>query len=59
MESSDEARITLYDLTGKSVYSEFTRSKNNLIDVSELNSGLYILNVIQNNTSYNQRVIIK
>ncbi len=49
--------ITIYDLLGKQVMSEVLTG--NRLDVSSLNSGIYLLKVSQNNASVVKRLIIK
>ena len=52
--------ITIYNLTGQLVYSETNaNNKNKTIDLSRLNSGIYLLNISNNNNSYTYRIIKK
>ena len=52
--------ITIYNLTGQLVYSETNaNNKNKTIDLSGLNSGIYLLNISNNNNSYTYRIIKK
>jgi hypothetical protein len=46
---SENSRVTLTDLTGKTVKS-FARSDQSLFDISDLPDGLYILNIWNGNT---------
>ena len=52
--------ITIYNLAGQLVYSETnSNNKNETIDLSRLNSGIYLLNISNNNNSYTYRIIKK
>ena len=52
--------ITIYNLAGQLVYSETnSNDKNETIDLSGLNSGIYLLNISNNNNSYTYRIIKK
>ena len=52
--------ITIYNLAGQLVYSETnSNNKNETIDLSGLNSGIYLLNISNNNNSYTYRIIKK
>jgi hypothetical protein len=47
-------KATIYDLSGRQVK---TVSNPNNIDVSDLNSGMYILNTTLNDLSFNQKFV--
>ena len=50
----DNFKATIYDLSGRQVK---TVSNPNNIDVSDLNSGMYILNTTLNDLSFNQKFV--
>lgn len=50
--------VSLYNLLGKKVYSN-NNWNNELINVSNINSGVYILNIRADNRSLNKKVIIE
>lgn len=52
-----ERTIDIYDLLGKLVY--FKTTKKNLIDVSTLKSGIYIIKVYEQGSSATRKLIIK
>jgi hypothetical protein len=59
---SDNAEILnviAYDVLGKQVLSSTTLTNNQALNVSELKSGIYILQISQNNTSISKKLIIK
>jgi len=43
------SNITITDLTGRKLYNVQNTSNTNLIDVSELNNGIYLVNIMQQN----------
>ncbi len=49
--------ITVSDILGKTVFSQSVNVKNNSIDVSNLNKGIYILSWNIGNKKYNQKII--
>ena len=53
--------ITLYDLNGKLItqVNEDDNEHNAKLNVSSLNSGIYVLKVETDNNQYNQKVIIE
>jgi hypothetical protein len=58
--SADGAIITITDLNGKVLYNDILRSTTNRLDFGgKLNSGLYIVKVINGNEQYNGKLIVK
>ena len=58
--SIEGAKITITDLSGKVVYDAVLRSTTNSLDFGgKLNSGLYIVKVINGNEQYNAKLIIR
>lgn len=51
--------IQIYDITGKLVYSQGQLTKNNEMDLSFLNKGIYIAKMTNENTQQTKKVIIK
>jgi len=55
-----EARnITLFSVVGEKVESKSTTGLNTSFDVSELPSGVYMIQVLSNNSTITQRVIVR
>ena len=54
-------KIEITDLTGKTIYSnQYSLNTNHLeIDLSEQNAGIYIINLSNNEKSYNYKVVLK
>ena len=50
--------VSVYDLTGKLLLSERIKS-NSTIDLSKYNTGAYIVEVLNNNKIYTEKVILK
>ena len=50
--------VSVYDIAGKLLYSELINS-NSTIDLSEYKSGAYIVEILNNNNTYTERVILK
>ncbi|PQV47893.1 putative secreted protein (Por secretion system target) [Jejuia pallidilutea] len=57
LKSSDIVQMHLYDAQGRTVLSRVLKTKNTIIDISHLNAGIYILNVMMNNTIITNRII--
>lgn len=55
--SNEATFVSVYNVLGEKVISETL--KNNCLDVSNLNTGIYILNVFQNKTSVSKKLVIK
>lgn len=53
-----KAQIQLFNLVGQLVYNE-TATTNTTINVSDLQNGIYMLKVIQNNKVYTSKVVVK
>src|SRR5690606_27331008 len=51
--------LEVYDITGKLVYTQNQVQNNSRIDLSFLNSGMYIAKVMDNNNSHSQKIVIK
>jgi hypothetical protein len=50
-------QVQVYDVLGKMVKSETL--SNNTLDVSNLNTGLYILKITQNQNSVTKKLVIR
>ncbi|MBI9038173.1 MAG: T9SS type A sorting domain-containing protein [Bacteroidales bacterium] len=55
----NEFNVEIASLNGCSVISQRNFTSSNVIDVSKLSSGIYILSIIDGNTKINKIVIIK
>lgn len=55
--NSDKIQIAVYDILGKQVKNETLL--NNTLNVSNLNTGVYIVKIIQNNASTTKKLVIK
>lgn len=51
--------VSVYDSTGSIILKNTTTSANNTLDISSLNSGIYILKVQGLRTSYQEKLIVK
>ena len=47
--NQSDCNITITDLTGRKLYNVQNTSNTNLIDVSELSNGIYLVNIMQQN----------
>ena len=54
----NEARFTMMDLSGKIVKSGFIAT-NSTIEISELNQGMYLLELTQENKTWSPQIVIK
>jgi hypothetical protein len=59
--NNEEVFIQIFDVLGKNVFEETKKINNSIfnIDTSELSSGIYFLNVNQNDKSYRSKFIIE
>lgn len=57
--SSDTKKVTLYSLIGRKVFSEKFDGTQKLIDVSTVNTGVYILKVVENNKISTRKLVIR
>ena len=57
--NSDDRTAIIYDLTGKEVFQIGLENKSNTLDLSQLQKGIYFLNIIGVNTSTTQKIIKK
>jgi hypothetical protein len=55
--SADAMQVQVYDVLGKVVKNE--PLSNNMLDVSNLNTGLYIVKITQNQNSVTKKLVIK
>ena len=51
--------ISIYNLTGQVVYSKQTQQTNHQVDVSEFNTGLYLLHVKEGSHTYSSKIEVK
>lgn len=55
--NSEAMNVQVFDILGKQVKNETLT--NNTLNVSDLNTGVYILKIIQNNTSTTKKLVIR
>lgn len=55
--SNEDIKVTVYDILGKQVLN--TQLENNTLNVSSLNTGIYILNINQNGNTSTKKLVIK
>ncbi len=55
--TADAMAVTVYDVLGKKVLNETV--SNNRLNVSTLNSGIYIMKISQNNATVTKKLVIK
>jgi len=55
--NSEAMSVAVYDILGKQVINQTIN--NNRLNVSELNSGIYIIKISQNNASVTKKLVIK
>jgi len=58
-QNSNSREIEIYDMLGKKVYSTVLYNNNKEINVSHLNSGVYMIKIIENNSSATRKLIVK
>ncbi|MAO72220.1 MAG: hypothetical protein CMD02_06940 [Flavobacteriales bacterium] len=51
--------IDMYNVTGQLVMSEYVNSMNTILKISDLEKGVYLLDIKSNNTSIKRKVIIE
>ena len=51
------SRIEIYDITGKLVLTQTTTQQETTIDIKDLNSGMYLINIISEDAKYSERII--
>lgn len=54
---TEDITATVFDILGKEVINE--RVNNNMLDVSQLNKGIYLMKLTQNGASATQKLVIK
>lgn len=60
IEGTNLALIEIYDLNGRLIISKkFDNKMNNEMDISELNSGIYLVNIIENSGLIHSKKLIK
>jgi len=57
--SSNNAKAIIYDLTGKEVYQVSLEENSNTLDLSQLQRGIYFLNIVGAQNSITQKIIKK
>jgi hypothetical protein len=57
--SSDQKNITIFNVLGKKVFTTNFSAKNKEINVSNINSGIYILKVIENGKTATKKLVIR
>ena len=58
LEGVKGANVTVYDILGTVVYNEVSTSTNTTIDLSSLNTGNYLVKVINNNEVSTQKIVL-
>ena len=51
--------IDVYNITGQLVISEYVNSMNTVLNISDLEKGIYLLDIKSNNTSIKRKIIIE
>lgn len=51
--------VNVYDLTGQLIYTQQMSSELNQMDISDLNSGIYIISAQNGSTQFKERVVVK
>jgi hypothetical protein len=59
MSGEGVAQIQLFNLMGQVVYSDNVNTATTIVNVNNLNSGIYMLRVTQNGKVYTSKVIVK
>ncbi|MBP8033502.1 MAG: T9SS type A sorting domain-containing protein [Bacteroidia bacterium] len=52
------AQVTVFDINGKNVFTQTTASFETSLDLSHLANGVYQLNIVSDNKSFNHKVMI-
>ncbi len=52
------AQVSVFDINGKKVFTQTTSSFETLLDLSHLANGVYQLNIVSENSSFNHKVMI-
>lgn len=58
-QNSNSREIEIYDMLGKKVYEITLYGNNKEVNISNLNSGIYLIKVKENNTSATRKLVIK
>lgn len=58
-QNSNSREIAIYDMLGKKVFETTLYGNNKEINISNLNSGIYLIKVTENNTSATRKLVIK
>mgnify|MGYP006277177379 CR=1 FL=1 len=59
LSNSDKTVVNMFNMVGETVYSRVTTQNDFDINVSDLNKGIYILRVTQQNDSFTRKLILK
>ena len=51
--------IDVYNITGQLVMSEYVNSMNKVLNITDLEKGIYLLDIKSNNTSIKRKIIIE
>lgn len=54
-----KTKVELYDITGRQVYMQDATAKEQILNVSQLQSGIYILTVHDGKQRFNERIVIQ
>lgn len=57
--NADHSDLYIYDITGRQVLCKKLASDMEVVDLSGLGSGLYIINIMNQNSTYNSKIIIE
>lgn len=58
-QNSNSREVEIYDMLGKKVYEITLYGNNKEINISNLNPGIYLIKVKENNTSATRKLVIK
>ena len=58
-QNSNSREVEIYDMLGKKVYEVTLYGNNKEINISNLNPGIYLIKVKENNTSATRKLVIK
>lgn len=59
LDGEGTAQLQLFNLVGQLVYSDVTGNASATVNVSNLNSGVYVLKITQNGKVYTSKVVVR
>jgi len=57
--NTKEKKVTIYNVLGKRVFAQKFSGNNKQLDVSQINSGIYIMKIIEGDKVATKKLIIK